>query len=782
MAAGTLAYVGLLVALTKLARAALLSQSTHSARPWVVLTMVWGYDLALAALCGLLAHGLGRLPWRRTVNALGSLLLVLLVVVHVFDIGANALTGGPLTYQRLRGDEGGTLADLGLVARNDLLAGLITIGVLCLLIWPVLYFAPRLRMFRRAAELRVLGVALVLGAAGGYGAAHFLRRSLGLETQSVVTLLSSGFENQSFVAVELTRAEWARRLKPGAEVKVKEHAPPPLAAVRPKNVVVFLAEGIPLEHTGFGGHDRPNPTPKLSARMQQQGMLFTRYYAHWHASNQAIFSVACSALPPLSGDIMRQKPRIDCGEFSQVMHDRGLHPGLFHGGRFSFYNKLALLGRRGYEQELDSEELMRANPRWQRMRWGTDDRAMVEATLKWVDSLHKGDHFAALLISVAPHYPYELPRSWAPRPFAGNSEKARFLNGVYYIDEVFDSLVRGFEARGLANDTLFVFLGDHGSQLDERPRITAGRRTFYESSLHVPLVLLNPRLFPPSMPAADRFSDRVGGHEDLLPTLLDALGTPPDPRHHGQSLFRNEGWPRRMFFAANGGRYIGFVEGDHKFAAELRAHRTEYYDLAADPEEIHDLSDEFPDRMDQYSRDAESIAGGVTAELAAMPVLNEQLSLAQLYDRFRKDVQASLERNAKGVACPPDAHGDNRICPGVGALFSQRDVQLMGERRRCLFVRVPEDATIRLRVRDPITLSLLTSTVATVSLDDPEETTFHLTTTVDGLPLPRASIRPTQPEYIDHARGHEYVEYAISRDHKGEPDQLCLQFARIDTR
>lgn len=775
-AAGAVAYTLVLTLFTKLVRAALLMQTTHSLLPWLVLPLAWGFDLALCALVGLAAHALYRVRFAWLRIGIAGLLLTLLVLVHVFDIGAYELTGAPLTFQRLHGDEGGTMADLGLVARRDLLLGVVAIVVLCALIWPVTRRAQRLRFFQCAADLRVLAAALLLGWVGGFVAEHYLRLSLGLETQSAITLVSSIFDNDSYESRPLSAAEWTRVLAPGQQVV--EQGPPPLPTRRPKNVVVLLAEGIAWKHTGFDTTDQPNPTPHLTQRVLRQGMVFSRYYSHWHASNQAIFSVACGSLPPLGGDMMRTKPRIDCGEFSQTMHDRGLHAGLFHGGQFSFYNKLALLGRRNYEVELDADELMRGNNKWQRMRWGTDDRAMVEATLKWVDGLPKNERFAALLISIAPHYPFDLPRSWPLRPFSGPGELPRYLNGVDYIDDVFEQLIHGFEVRHLAEDTLFVFLGDHGIQENEPPRITPGRRTFYEASLHVPLVMVNSRLFSLRLPESARRSNRVGGHEDLLPTLLDMMGDPPDPRHHGQSLFRDAGWPRRTFFGAMNGRYIGFVEGDHKFAYEPRAHQTEYYDLHSDPDELRDLSDKYPERMHQYSHDAMAIARGLNAQLSAAPVLNEKLTMAQLYSRFRRNVIATLEREGKATPCTPNAAGDNRACPGVNPLFEQQDRYIMDEPRRCLLVRVPEGATIRLRVQDPVTLSLLTSTVATVSRDDSSDTLFHVATTVDGQWFLPASVRPRQPEYVDHARGHDYVQYSISREHKGEPSQLCLQFDR----
>ena len=55
---------------------------------------------------------------------------------------------------------------------------------------------------------------------------------------------------------------------------------------------------------------------------------------------------------------MEINPRIDCGEFSDVLGDNfeqnHIHTALLHGGQFGFYDKLMLLGMRRYELMLDS--------------------------------------------------------------------------------------------------------------------------------------------------------------------------------------------------------------------------------------------------------------------------------------------------------------------------------------------------------------------------------------------------------------------------------------------
>jgi len=778
-AAGVLAYAIALALFTKLTRAGFLWHATGSPRVWYVLPLVLAQDVVFVTGCALVTHALVRIHRRSLPIGIGVILLEALIVIHIFDIGAYELIGAPLTFPRIFGEDGGTVADLDLVSKRDLGLGIGAILLWSALIWPIIHYSPRWSALRRMAGLRTLVALLVLGLGGSFIQARLLRSSLGLDTQSAITLLASLVDKDVSDSTALSKTAWVRLLTPAMNAAKPEKRPIRLPAQRPKNVIVFLGEGIPYKHTGFSQLHRPDPTPRLTRRTARQGFVFTRFYAHWHASNQSIYSLVCSSLPPLGGSIMIQKPRIDCGEFSEVMHASGLHPGLFHGGRFSFYNKLALLGRRRYEVEQDAEGLIQNNPKWQATKWGTDDRAMVDGVLKWIDSLGKGSRFAGLLISIAPHYPFEIPDSWGRRPFKGEDELARYLNGVSFIDGVFEQVARGLEARSLLDDTLLVFLGDHGIAIGEPPHLTPGRRTFYESNLHIPLVLINPKLFPETLTDDDRRSDRVGGLMDLLPTVLDALGQSPDSRHHGQSLFNDQGWPRRSFFAGLKGRFVGFVENDHKFIHEVSTGRSQFYDLVNDPDEQNDLSGRFSERMKQYGQDAVTIANGLRSQISLAPVLDEKVSLSNLYQLFPKNVKASIELAGERNDCLSDPTGNNRVCGALGSLFRETSEIVQGRRRHCLWVRVPEKAVVRLRITDPTTLSLLTSIFATVADKQPVSTQFRIETDVDGQAKPVSFLKADNAKYVAHRRASHYLEYAISRTHQGNPDQLCLQLSTV---
>ena len=96
-------------------------------------------------------------------------------------------------------------------------------------------------------------------------------------------------------------------------------------------------------------------------------------------------------------------------------------------------------------------------------------------------------------------------------------------------DEALAPLLGPLLDRGKDSDTLVVLTSDHGEGLGDHGEATHGVFA-YESTLRVPLVLHNPRLF------SRRVVQASARHVDILPTILDAVGLPVPADLPGRSL------------------------------------------------------------------------------------------------------------------------------------------------------------------------------------------------------------------------------------------------------
>src|SRR5690606_13957416 len=103
----------------------------------------------------------------------------------------------------------------------------------------------------------------------------------------------------------------------------------------------------------------------------------------------------------------------------------------------------------------------------------------------------------------------------------------RMLSG---IDMAVGRVVQALEARGGANNTVIVYMGDNGYMMGDRGM--AGKWNHYEQSLRVPLIIYDPRL------KQGRVEPAMGLNIDLAPTFLEFAGVEGPTEYQGRSLAR----------------------------------------------------------------------------------------------------------------------------------------------------------------------------------------------------------------------------------------------------
>jgi arylsulfatase A-like enzyme len=201
------------------------------------------------------------------------------------------------------------------------------------------------------------------------------------------------------------------------------------------------------------------------------------------------------------------------------------------------------------------------------------------------------------------------PRN-APRDLLDDHDE--YTAAMMRVDEHVGELQDELEARGIADETLVVFTGDHGEALGEHGYEGHGR-TLYDEELNVPLAFDHDALPEEQVATQVRTID-------ILPTLLslvdaeglDAAGEPifeppeaglgdPDaiePTDEGRQLFT-------MAYPTFGDA-VATRTPDWKLIRDREAGAEELYDLEADPAERDDRSDEKGTRREALAEDLDS--------------------------------------------------------------------------------------------------------------------------------------------------------------------------------
>jgi arylsulfatase A-like enzyme len=168
--------------------------------------------------------------------------------------------------------------------------------------------------------------------------------------------------------------------------------------------------------------------------------------------------------------------------------------------------------------------------------------------------------------------------SWKLDPKSSEQREAMaalYDGGIRYVDSKLEQWFGDLEHRGLLANTLVIVTADHGENLMDRGRIT-GHGRFWNEGIHVPLIVRHPR----GLGAGTRVKENV--HlGDIVPTVLDVLGLPADPRLPGRSLFTALPPERVIIGSQDIGDYA--LLGTRKLARGQK--RFLSLDLATDPQE-----------------------------------------------------------------------------------------------------------------------------------------------------------------------------------------------------
>ncbi len=125
------------------------------------------------------------------------------------------------------------------------------------------------------------------------------------------------------------------------------------------------------------------------------------------------------------------------------------------------------------------------------------------------------------------HDPDEL----RPMPYVGfdnprlREHIAGFYNCMSRLDECVGQLLEALEASGKADNTMVIYLGDHGAQF------ARGKIFVTEAGLRIPLIIRWPGKTKPGM-----VSEQMVSTVDLLPTMVAAAGVQPPPGLPGYNL------------------------------------------------------------------------------------------------------------------------------------------------------------------------------------------------------------------------------------------------------
>ena len=366
-------------------------------------------------------------------------------------------------------------------------------------------------------------------------------------------------------------------------------APPP---PRP-NVVIVLLDAVRADHLPVYGYSR-DTAPFLTS-LAARGVVFDRAYSSSGWTSPATASLFTSLHPFQHGVIWNiRRMRESQFRFSRVPDEpETIAEALKAAGyaTFAVSDNPSASGLGGFDAGFDRFESAS----------DASATAVNRRVKEWRAELTGGRPYFLYLHYMDAHEPY-LPQGRAFDEFMkdGLPNPRRDFVAAYDSEiRLLDAKVQGlFESLGWSENTIVVVTSDHGEGFHDHG-LAGHANSLYNELMRVPLIVYRGG----GGVTPGRISVPVG-HVDVLPTLRELAGLPPDPRNVGWSLaplLRDGRWDRgeRPLLAH-------LVEFDEKHEVravvlgrykliERRPGDAQLFDLEADPAESQDIAERHPE-------------------------------------------------------------------------------------------------------------------------------------------------------------------------------------------
>jgi len=306
------------------------------------------------------------------------------------------------------------------------------------------------------------------------------------------------------------------------------------------NVILVVVDTLRADHLGAWGYERPT-TPELD-RLAASGVRLSRFFSNASWTRPAMATMLTGQYGRTVGvyeeayDVLPE----DVTTLAERFRDAGwVTLGVTANPNINTWFQFD----QGFDAYVDSGVVFKFMPvgeGFQRM--GVDRHRLAPADRVTDQALALVDEHAGMLrraplylqvLYMDPHLPNQPPREHLEAVGGEGGRVGRYDAEVHFADAEIGRLLRTLKHRGYLRNALVVVASDHGEGLLDHPghplSSTHGHH-LYDSVLHVPLIVSHPRL------DAGRVVDDLAAVIDLVPTVLDLAGLPPDPSLPGHSL------------------------------------------------------------------------------------------------------------------------------------------------------------------------------------------------------------------------------------------------------
>jgi len=281
------------------------------------------------------------------------------------------------------------------------------------------------------------------------------------------------------------------------------------------NVVVVICESFSAYKSSMWGNPL-NPTPYFN-EMCKSGIFFDRCFTPAYGTARGVWAVI-TGIPDVEYPNTSSRNPAYVDQHSIINDYKGYEKFYFIGGSLSWANIRGLLtnnisGLNMYEEENFKSKSVDV--------WGISDKRLFLEANKVLKEQKKP--FFAVIQTADNHRPYTIPeedkKEFPLKNFPTDSLKKygfnsnEELNAFRYTDFSFQKFIEAAQKEAYFNNTIFVFVGDHGIKGDAGNMFPKAWEIDGLTTQHVPLLFYSPALLTPER------IHRTCSQLDLLPSV-----------------------------------------------------------------------------------------------------------------------------------------------------------------------------------------------------------------------------------------------------------------------
>lgn len=364
------------------------------------------------------------------------------------------------------------------------------------------------------------------------------------------------------------------------------YAMPKVTAPAPEgapNIVVVVLESTRADVVHpYGPAEAKQVTPNLS-RLAEGGVVVQHAYGTTTHTTKALVGLFCGMHPHPAMELVETVPGgIPFPCLPDLLGAGGYRTAFMQSAAGAFEDRRVLTANMGFQTIVAQEDIQ--TDAFEAVGYvAMDERVMLEPALAYMEAGPQ-PFFLAMLTSV-PHHPYHTPGH--PAPTVQGDPRTHYLGTVHHVDAFVGTLTEQMAAKGLLDDTILVFVGDHGEAFGEHGAKQHDAVPYDEVS-RTPLMLYGKgRLETQTV-------EGIRSHLDVMPTLLGLSGLGWEGLLPGRDLFSTPGHESLVTSCWYDDRCAAFHAGNLAYAYHFGRQSLEVFDTDEDPDQLENLASVYP--------------------------------------------------------------------------------------------------------------------------------------------------------------------------------------------